>query len=208
MENFQTYIFDFDWVIIDTAKKYAHIFFEVAKSMWREVTMEQAIYYSKTKVNFEQYFTDETDRKIAYRIYQQIEKELFPISQTPLIHWSTEKLKEIKDSNKKIAIFTDRTRTSLDEALEVHGLRQFIDLSRTLCCTWEKKPSPKWLIEIMNHFSTQAQNCIFLWDSDVDKNASLQAKVPFIWVLSWVNSQNDWWDTQNIPDISHLQVNR
>jgi phosphoglycolate phosphatase-like HAD superfamily hydrolase len=208
MQNIQAYIFDFDWVIIDTPKKYAEIFSLVCLKMWRKITTEEAQYYSKSKNNFEEYFQDESERKIAYKLYQEIEKEHFPFSETPLVKWVKDKLEEIQNLDKKITIFTDRTKKSLEEALEVHSLGSFIDLSRTLCCTWEKKPSPKWLFEIMNFYSIQSQNCLFLWDSDVDKNASLQAKVPFIWVLSWVNSKDDWWDAQYIPDISHLKVSR
>ncbi len=201
-----TYIFDFDWVIIDTAKKFAEIFFEVATRMWKKVTWEEAQYYSQNRHTSYEFFITPEERKIANRLYQEIEEEKFPASKTPLITGAKEKIEEILNQNKNVAIFTDRSRKSLDETLLAHQINHLFDHTITMCCTWEKKPSPTWLIHILQRFWTPVENCLYTWDTHVDLKAAQALEMPFVWVLSWVNKQKDWWEHFHIPDITHLKV--
>lgn len=196
-------ILDYDGVIIDSSSRYAQAFYKIIKNYWYNLSFEEARHYSKSKHHLSQLIQDS---EVIEKVLTDFWNELGPDTNNILINNVIETLKEIKEEF-YIALFTDRKKQSLLSSLDFFWVQNSIDYQVSVCDSWEKKPSPKWIHMIWKYFQANIENIIaVVWDSCVDQESAINAWVPFIGVLSWVNTKEDWENKKSlyIPDLTHL----
>lgn len=77
------------------------------------------------------------------------------------------------------AIATNRGR-SLPLVLERLGLTEFFDLTISSLDINHPKPHPECLLLILQHFSIEPQEALYIGDAEVDRRVAARAGVPFI----------------------------
>lgn len=78
----------------------------------------------------------------------------------------------------KTAIATNRTDT-MERVLAEHELEGAFDMVVTARDVKHPKPHPEQLFRILNHFRVQADQMLYVGDSELDARAARQAGVPF-----------------------------
>lgn len=79
----------------------------------------------------------------------------------------------------KTAVATNRTDT-MDQVLEEHGLADRFDLVVTAADVRYPKPHPELLLVLLNHFSIDPAEMIYIGDSLLDAEAAQAARIPFV----------------------------
>lgn len=79
----------------------------------------------------------------------------------------------------RLAICTNRS-TSVDVVLEHFGLAEYFSCVVTAAVVTNPKPHPEPLLKILDHFGIEPEEALFVGDSDLDRQASEAAGVPFV----------------------------
>lgn len=79
----------------------------------------------------------------------------------------------------KTAIATNRTDT-MDRLLTEFSLTEYFDLVVTSVDIPRPKPHPDMLLKVVSHFGIASDQALYVGDSQVDAEAAVAAKVPFV----------------------------
>jgi HAD superfamily hydrolase (TIGR01509 family) len=79
----------------------------------------------------------------------------------------------------ELAVCTNRS-TSMDLVLESFGLSGYFGCVMTASRVSRPKPHPEPLLRVLEHYRIGPEEALFVGDSDVDRQASAAAGVPFI----------------------------
>ncbi|PIE72343.1 MAG: beta-phosphoglucomutase [Deltaproteobacteria bacterium] len=83
------------------------------------------------------------------------------------------------EASYKLAISTNRSGTMLP-LLKRHGLERYFEKVVTALSAKRPKPAPDGLLEILDHFSCQPEEAIFIGDSIVDQQQADACRVDLI----------------------------
>lgn len=103
---------------------------------------------------------------IPFIRYMQIEPHLKPL------------LNQLRPAF-KTAIATNRTDT-MGRVLKEHGLQGMFDIVVTASDVKYPKPHPEQLLKILDHFSMEARQMVYVGDSELDAIAAAEAGVLFV----------------------------
>lgn len=78
-----------------------------------------------------------------------------------------------------LAVCTNRS-TSMEAVLEDFGLAPYFGCVMTAAKVQNPKPAPDPLLRVLEHYGLAPHEALFVGDSDVDRQASQAAGVPFI----------------------------
>ena len=78
----------------------------------------------------------------------------------------------------KTGIATNRSNT-MDQVLQEHGIEEYFDIVVTAKSVANPKPAPDPLIMILNHFSLEPHQMLYVGDSKLDELAASAAGVVF-----------------------------
>jgi phosphoglycolate phosphatase len=79
----------------------------------------------------------------------------------------------------KTAVATNRTDT-MDRLLTEFSLTEYFDLVVTSVDIPRPKPHPDMLLKVVSHFGIASDQALYVGDSQVDAEAAVAAKVPFV----------------------------
>ena len=79
----------------------------------------------------------------------------------------------------KTAIATNRSDT-MNSVLEEHGLEEFFDIVVSALDVKRPKPHPDPLLKILEYFSIDPDEAIYVGDSELDELSAKKAGIPFI----------------------------
>jgi HAD superfamily hydrolase (TIGR01549 family) len=79
----------------------------------------------------------------------------------------------------RLAICTNRS-TSMEMVLEHFGLTEYFACVMTASQVINPKPHPEPLLKILEHFSIEPGEALFVGDSELDRKSSESAGVPFV----------------------------
>lgn len=79
----------------------------------------------------------------------------------------------------KTAIATNRTDT-MDRLLTEFSLTEYFDLVVTSVDIPRPKPHPDMLLKVVSHFGIASDQALYVGDSQVDAEAAVAAKMPFV----------------------------
>ncbi len=78
-----------------------------------------------------------------------------------------------------LAVATNRSNT-IGDVLEYHGLEKFFDIVVSSLDVYKPKPDPESLFKILDFFEINADQSIYVGDSQIDYETALAANVPFV----------------------------
>jgi len=109
-------------------------------------------------------------------------------SRAQLLKGVKECLHMLKEKGIKIAVVSNNSKESVERALEVAGVRDFVDLLIGRTNLTDVKPDPSLIVKALNGLGVKADKVVFVGDSESDMIAAGKAGVRFIKVDSTSNS--------------------
>ena len=180
MNEFKVVAFDCDGVLFDTKAAnrayYNHILHNFGKPV---MTPEQLAYAHQhtLKETITYLFNDPESIAAAYDYRQTMDYRIF-IKLLKVEPHLVSLLKKIRPGF-KTAIATNRSDT-MDRLLTEFGLTEYFDLVITSVDILHPKPYPDSLLKILEYFDIAPHQALYIGDSQVDAEAALQAKIPFV----------------------------
>ncbi len=180
MKNIRVVAFDCDGVLFDTeAANWAYYNHILAHFDRPAMTADQFAYAHQHTLNesIVHLFGDEQSVAAvhAYRQTMDYGKFLKYLKVEPHL---TPLLKKIRP-HIKTAIATNRTDT-MDQLLAEFSLTEYFDLVVTSVDIPRPKPHPDMLLKVLSHFGFASDQALYVGDSQVDAEAAVAAKVPFV----------------------------
>ena len=100
-----------------------------------------------------------------------------------------------------LAVATNRSNT-IGDVLEYHGLGEFFDIVVSSLDVYKPKPDPESIFMILDFFKINADQSIYVGDSQIDYETALAAKVPFV---SYKNENLETpWKIRNLLKLREL----
>ena len=180
MNELKVVAFDCDGVLFDTKAAnwtyYNHILQHFGKPA---MTPEQLTYAHQhtLKETISYLFIDPKSIAAAYDYRQTMDYSTF-IKLLKVEPHLVSLLKKIRP-RLKTAIATNRSDT-MDRLLTEFGLTEYFDLVITSVDILHPKPYPDSLLKILEYFDIAPHQVLYIGDSQVDAEAALRAKIPFV----------------------------
>jgi phosphoglycolate phosphatase len=180
MKNIKVVAFDCDGVMFDTTNANMAYYNEILKHLGRPaLTSEQFAYcHSHTAdQSIAHLFNDDHSFKKAQRYRKNM--SYIPFLKYMVLEPYLKPLLEMLRPMYKTAIATNRSDT-MDQVLRKHQLEGYFDLVVSSMDVDRPKPYPDPLIKILEHFEINADNALYVGDSELDQMAAKAAGVPFV----------------------------
>ncbi|MGA8181080.1 MAG: HAD family hydrolase [Desulfobacterales bacterium] len=180
MKNIKVVAFDCDGVMFDTTNANMAYYNEILKHLGRPaLTSEQFAYcHSHTAdQSIAHLFDDDHSFKKAQRYRKNM--SYIPFLKYMVLEPYLKPLLEMLRPIYKIAIATNRSDT-MDQVLSEHQLEGYFDLVVSSMDVDRPKPYPDPLIKILEYFEINANNALYVGDSELDQMAAKAAGVPFV----------------------------
>ena len=180
MKNISVVAFDCDGVLFDTeAANWAYYNHILAHFGRPEMNAEQFAYVHQHTLNesIEHLFGDAQSVEAVHAYRQQMDYGEF-LKYLKIEPHLTPLLRRIRPSI-KTAIATNRTDT-VDRLLTEFKLTQYFDLVVTSVDIPRPKPHPDMLLKVLSHFGIASDKALYVGDSQVDAEAAVAARVPFV----------------------------
>jgi len=193
MKEYDTYLFDVDGTLIDTAELIFKCF-EYSCRKHANITVTREIVFPKIGLPFasqlESYIGNISDTLIEeiYISHMKYQNQIFKDFLKPFdgIHSLLERL---ISQNKKIGVVTSRKRESLYRYLEETSLIKFFKCIVTPEDTSLHKPFPEPILEAIKQLDAEAKSTVYIGDSVYDIESGHRAGCDTIFVAwSLVNS--------------------
>jgi phosphoglycolate phosphatase len=180
MKNIKVVAFDCDGVMFDTTNANMAYYNEILKHLGRpSLTSEQFAYcHSHTAdQSIAHLFDDDQSFKQAQRYRKNM--SYIPFLKYMVLEPYLKPLLEMLRPMYKTAIATNRSDT-MDQVLSEHQLEGYFDLVVSSMDVDRPKPYPDPLIKILEHFEINANNALYVGDSELDQMSAKAAGVPFV----------------------------
>ena len=195
-------IFDCDGVMFDTTEANAAYYNRILKHLDRPgLTPEQFAYcHMHTVDNALRFlFADDGELEVA----RAFRREMSYLDFIPrmIIEPQLKTLLRKLRPEIKTAVGTNRSDT-MDVVMEVHGLTDDFDLVVTSLDVPAPKPAPDILNHVLATFGIEAEESIYVGDSELDEKAAEAAGIPLV---AYRNRQlNAWRHIVSLDEISGL----
>lgn len=115
-------------------------------------------------------------------------------------------LKNLKNNKCFLGIVTSRTYDELCELSEFTKIKNLFDVIITSDIVSNPKPDPESLLKIINDFSLEKNETVYIGDSDLDSIASKRANIKFAYASYENKNSTEEYDyiLNNVSDISSL----
>lgn len=195
MNNYNTYIFDFDYTLADSSKGIVLCFKHVLKEHGYTNVSDEEIKRTigMTLENSFNALTGVADKeKLSIYVKEYVKKADTCMTDNTILFPETAKvLKSLKDSGNKIGIVSTKFRYRIKEVLE----REFDDGLIEVVVGGEDvethKPSPEGLFLAIDQLNSDKSNCLYIGDSTIDAAAAQAAGVDFYGVLNGATTREE-----------------
>jgi phosphoglycolate phosphatase len=180
MEHIKVIVFDCDGVMFDTTKANMAYYNEILEHFGRPALTPDQFEFCHSHTadqSIECLFNDEQSFKAAQNYRKHM--SYIPFLKYMVLEPYLKPLLETLRPRYKTAIATNRSDT-MDRVLIEHGLEGYFDLVVSSNDVDRPKPYPDPLIKILEHFEIDAQNGLYVGDSELDEIAAKAAGMPFV----------------------------
>ena len=195
MNNYNTYIFDFDYTLADSSKGIVFCFKHVLKEHGYTNVIDEEIKRTigMTLENSFNSLTGVSDKeKLSIYVKEYVKKaDTYMTDNTILFPETAEVLKSLKDSGNKIGIVSTKFRYRIKEVLEREFDDDLIDVVIGGEDVTIHKPSPEGLFLAINQLNSNKKNCLYIGDSAIDAAAAKAADVDFYGVLNGATTREE-----------------
>ena len=208
MNNYDTYIFDFDYTLADSSKGIVICFKHVLKEHGYLNISDERIKRTigMTLENSFNALTGETDKaKLAIFVKEYVNKaDGCMTDNTVLFPETTKVLKTLKNSGVKLGIVSTKYRYRIKEVLDREFDKNFIDVVIGGEDVTAHKPSPEGLFLAIDQLNSDKNNCLYIGDSTIDAATAQTAGVDFYGVLNGATTKEELNKYSNITIANDL----
>ncbi len=173
-------VFDCDGVMFDTARANRKYYNEVLQTFGKPGLNEEQfvnVHMMTVKAAIDYLFPETDDISSVYECLKTIGYKKF-IKYMTMEKGLKELLIKLKGNGYIRGIATNRTNT-MEKVLEDFHLEDYFEVVVTAAMVKKPKPDPEQLLLIMERIGLQADEILFVGDSDYDRQAAASAKVKF-----------------------------
>lgn len=202
--GYSTYLFDFDYTLVDSSKGILTCFRNVlTKHGYTDVTDDQI----KQTIGrtLEESFSiltsiTEKDQLELFRKEYTKEADIYMTSNTVFFIETKSVLNALKDAGAIIGIISTKYRYRIKELLDQHLPENFFNIIIGGEDVSTAKPSPEGILLAMKHLNVSKEEILYIGDSIVDAKAAEAANVDFAGVLHGVTT------AEELSQYSHVKI--
>lgn len=213
MNNYDTYIFDFDYTLADSSKGIIICFKHVLEEHGFKGVSDEEIKRTigMTLENSFKSLTGITDKvKLASYVKEYVKKADDCMTENTILFPETaEVLMTLKDNGVKLGIVSTKYRYRIKEVLEREFDEELVDLIVGGEDVTNHKPSPEGLLLAIEQLNSDKKSCLYIGDSIIDAEAAKAAGIDFYGVLNGATTRDELSKYPNIivaEDLSELLV--
>ncbi len=213
MNNYDTYIFDFDYTLADSSKGIIICFKHVLEEHGFKGVSDEEIKRTigMTLENSFKSLTGITDKvKLASYVKEYVKKADDCMTENTILFPETaEVLMTLKDNGVKLGIVSTKYRYRIKEVLEREFDEELVDLIVGGEDVTNHKPSPEGLLLAIEKLNSYKNSCLYIGDSIIDAETAKAAGIDFYGVLNGATTRDELSKYPNIivaEDLSELLV--
>lgn len=213
MNNYDTYIFDFDYTLADSSKGIIICFKHVLEEHGFKGVSDEEIKRTigMTLENSFKSLTGITDKvKLASYVKEYVKKADDCMTENTILFPETaEVLMTLKDNGVKLGIVSTKYRYRIKEVFEREFEEELVDLIVGGEDVTNHKPSPEGLLLAIEQLNSDKKSCLYIGDSIIDAEAAKAAGIDFYGVLNGATTRDELSKYPNIivaEDLSELLV--
>ena len=220
MNNYNTYIFDFDYTLADSSRGIVYCFNQVLEKHGFNDISDEMIKRTigMTLQNSFKVLTGENDSdKISNYVKEYVKTaDGCMTDNTVLFPETAEVLETLKENGVKLGIVSTKYRYRIKEVLDREFEGDLIDVIVGGEDVTTHKPSPEGLLLAIEKLNSKPDNCLYIGDSTIDAKTAQVAGVDFYGVLNGATTKEELSrypnimvarDLNNLLDICNLTVN-
>ena len=211
MNNYNTYIFDFDYTLADSSRGIVYCFNQVLEKHGFNDISDEMIKRTigMTLQNSFEVLTGENDSdKISNYVKEYVKTaDGCMTDNTVLFPETAEVLETLKENGVKLGIVSTKYRYRIKEVLDREFEGELIDVIVGGEDVTTHKPSPEGLLLAIEKLNSKPDNCLYIGDSTIDAETAQVAGVDFYGVLNGATTKEELSKYPNImiaKDLNNL----
>lgn len=211
MNNYNTYIFDFDYTLADSSRGIVYCFNQVLEKHGFNDISDEMIKRTigMTLQNSFKVLTGENDSdKISIYVKEYVKTaDGCMTDNTVLFPETAEVLETLKENGVKLGIVSTKYRYRIKEVLDREFEGELIDVIVGGEDVTTHKPSPEGLLLAIEKLNSKPDNCLYIGDSTIDAETAQVAGVDFYGVLNGATTKEELSKYPNImiaKDLNNL----
>ena len=195
MNNYNTYIFDFDYTLADSSRGIVYCFNQVLEKHGFNDISDEMIKRTigMTLQNSFKVLTGENDSdKISIYVKEYVKTaDGCMTDNTVLFPETAEVLETLKENGVKLGIVSTKYRYRIKEVLDREFEGELIDVIVGGEDVTTHKPSPEGLVLAIEKLNSKPDNCLYIGDSTIDAETAQVAGVDFYGVLNGATTKEE-----------------
>lgn len=195
MNNYNTYIFDFDYTLADSSRGIVYCFNQVLEKHGFNDISDEMIKRTigMTLQNSFKVLTGENDSdKISIYVKEYVKTaDGCMTDNTVLFPETAEVLETLKENGVKLGIVSTKYRYRIKEVLDREFEGELIDVIVGGEDVTTHKPSPEGLLLAIEKLNSKPDNCLYIGDSTIDADTAQVAGVDFYGVLNGATTKEE-----------------
>lgn len=195
MNNYNTYIFDFDYTLADSSRGIVYCFNQVLEKHGFNDISDEMIKRTigMTLQNSFKVLTGENDSdKISNYVKEYVKTaDGCMTDNTVLFPETAEVLETLKENGVKLGIVSTKYRYRIKEVLDREFEGDLIDVIVGGEDVTTHKPSPEGLLLAIEKLNSKPDNCLYIGDSTIDAETAQVAGVDFYGVLNGATTKEE-----------------
>lgn len=206
MNNYDAYIFDFDYTLADATGPIVESFHYA----FDKLNLEKASYDDIVKtigIPLGEAYTlltgDKSQEGIdLFKKYQKEKSDQITVKQTVFIGDAKKVLKTLKSNGKKVGIVSSRWGQRINDILVNLDARDLVDFIIGTEHVDKYKPNPEGLFKMMEMM--EAKNTLYIGDSYIDAETAQNAEVDFVGVTTGTTAREKLESYPNVEVLDDL----
>lgn len=186
MNNYDAYIFDFDYTLADATNpivesfNYAFDKLNLKRASYKDIVNTIGIPLGEA---YTLLTGDKSEESVnLFKKYQKEKSDQITVKQTVFIGEAKKVLETLKSNDKKIGIVSSRWGQRINDILVNLDARNLVDIIIGTEHVEKYKPNPEGLFKIIDMM--EAKNVLYIGDSYIDAETAQNAKVDFVGVTT------------------------
>lgn len=193
--EYTTYLFDFDYTLVDSSRGIVLCFRNVLERHEHTDITDEQIKRTIGKTLEESFSIltgiEDTNTLAQYRKEYVKEADEHVNANTVLFPETIHVLQELKAQGAKIGIVSTKYRYRIEELVEKYFPKGFFDIIIGGEDVKEMKPSPQGILKALKKLRRNRKETLYIGDSTVDAQAAFHAKVDFVGVLNGMTTREE-----------------
>jgi len=186
--KYTTYIFDFDYTLVDATMGIVDSFNYAFKQLGLEPGSRDRIRKTVGMPLRDAFYelSGSSDKLLAEHFVSHFKDKADKVmtASTVLFNDTIPVLSQIKERSCNIAIVTNKNHSRINEAMDKFNMHELIDYIVGIEDVEAPKPSPEGLIKTIEHFGIPKQYTLFVGDTIMDASTAANAQIDFAAVLT------------------------